>query len=356
MGTRHHHRTARLGCALSALLAAAGGLPLAIGLMATAASPPPAPAAGGLATEGLSSVAADAYQRASERVRHIDPDCRVPAWILAGVGEIESGHGTYGGAAPDARGDVRPKIIGIPLPKLGGDSDNGEWDDSTSVDHAVGPMQFIPSSWRAYGQDGNSDGNADPHNVYDATLAAAVLLCDVAGPMETEAQWRRGLFAYNHSTAYVNEVLEAAHRHRAQPTTPAVAVAAPGGPVELVDIPRIGPTNIAWAHQVRALLAAADADGLTLSGGSYRNPEQQIALRRAHCGASHYAIYEMPASSCSPPTARPGRSNHERGLAIDFTNCSTRATACHRWLAANAHRFGLINLPSEPWHWSIDGR
>ena len=96
--------------------------------------------------------------------------------------------------------------------------------------------------------------------------------------------------------------------------------------------------------------------GLCLSGGGYRDSSSQIALRRAHCGTSDYAIYEMSPSQCSPPTARPGQSNHERGLAIDFNNCSTRSSACFRWLAANAASFGFRNLPSEPWHWSVNGQ
>jgi hypothetical protein len=48
---------------------------------------------------------------------------------------------------------------------------------------------------------------------------------------------------------------------------------------------------------------------------------------------------------------------HEQGLAIDFTNCSTRSTACWGWLNVNAAAFGLYELHSgaEPWHWSVDG-
>jgi LAS superfamily LD-carboxypeptidase LdcB len=67
----------------------------------------------------------------------------------------------------------------------------------------------------------------------------------------------------------------------------------------------------------------------------------------------------MPASQCSPPTARPGTSMHERGLAIDFTSSgkliTSHADKAFVWLAANAARFGFYNLPSEPWHWSING-
>ena len=113
--------------------------------------------------------------------------------------------------------------------------------------------------------------------------------------------------------------------------------------------------NCAIQAQVGQLLNAARADGLALSGGGYRDPSQQIELRKRHCGTSYFAIYQMSPSSCRPPTARPGQSQHEIGLAIDFSNCSSRGTACYQWLAANAARFGFYNLPSEPWHWSTTG-
>jgi LAS superfamily LD-carboxypeptidase LdcB len=105
---------------------------------------------------------------------------------------------------------------------------------------------------------------------------------------------------------------------------------------------------------------AAEAAGLDLTGSGYRSHERQIELRRAHCGTSDYAVYEMPSSQCSPPTARPGASMHEQGLAIDFS-CDgklieSRSHPCFTWLAANAPAYGLANLPSEPWHWSTNGR
>jgi hypothetical protein len=114
------------------------------------------------------------------------------------------------------------------------------------------------------------------------------------------------------------------------------------------------------ADDVRALLTAAEADGITLSGWGWRDGQTQIRLRRQHCGTTEYAIYRMPSSQCRPPTARPGRSQHERGLAIDFTyngrSMSTRNNIGFRWLEANAATYGLKNLPSEPWHWSTTGR
>lgn len=112
------------------------------------------------------------------------------------------------------------------------------------------------------------------------------------------------------------------------------------------------------AGNLEAMLAAAEADGIHLSGGGYRDPAGQIAVRRSNCGSSQYAIYSAPASSCRPPTARPGASMHERGLAIDFSQNGrtlNRGSSAFAWLKANAGRFGFQNLPSEPWHWSTNG-
>lgn len=113
------------------------------------------------------------------------------------------------------------------------------------------------------------------------------------------------------------------------------------------------------ADQLARMLSAADADGMSLSGGGYRDSNRQIALRRSNCGSSNYAVYQMSPSRCSPPTARPGQSNHERGLAIDFTYngrvIRSRSSPAFQWLRANAASYGLYNLPSEPWHWSVNG-
>src|SRR5215510_15785142 len=114
------------------------------------------------------------------------------------------------------------------------------------------------------------------------------------------------------------------------------------------------------APQISSLLAAAQADGVRLSGGGFRTPQEQIGLRKKNCGSSDYDIYDKSPNLCSPPTAKPGTSNHERGLAIDFTyngqSINSHDNPGFRWLNANAARFGLKNLASEPWHWSVDGR
>lgn len=132
----------------------------------------------------------------------------------------------------------------------------------------------------------------------------------------------------------------------------------PVGPAPGVSLCAVGgiTVNCAIQSSLAAMLNAARADGLVLTGGGWRDSSAQIALRKAHCGTSYYAIYLMPASQCRPPTAPPGSSQHEIGLAIDFNNCSYRSTRCYQWLAANASSYGFYNLPSEPWHWSTTGR
>ena len=119
------------------------------------------------------------------------------------------------------------------------------------------------------------------------------------------------------------------------------------------------------SESVGALLEEARDDGINLGGWGWRSHQRQHELRLINgCpdGWVHRPDEQIsdfaPASQCRVPTARPGVSMHEVGLAIDFT-CNGRQIAntnCFRWLQANAARFGLFNLPSEPWHWSVNGR
>jgi peptidoglycan hydrolase CwlO-like protein len=143
---------------------------------------------------------------------------------------------------------------------------------------------------------------------------------------------------------------------------PSVIAPAPGG-LATVTCPHGGSITVAGsiAGNVQALLNAAAAAGVSLCASSgWRSPQRQIELRRAHCGSSNYAIYQMPASQCQPPTARPGSSMHEQGLAIDFScnggGAITRGNSCWNFLVAHASDYGLYNLASETWHWSTNGR
>ena len=142
---------------------------------------------------------------------------------------------------------------------------------------------------------------------------------------------------------------------------PGVIAPAPGG-LATVSCPTGGSITVAGAiaDSLAALLRDAAAAGVRLCGGGYRDPQAQIQVRMANCGTSNYAIYQMPASQCSPPTAIPGTSQHELGLAVDFT-CNgggtvTRSSSCFSWLSAHAADYGFYNLPVEAWHWSTTGK
>jgi septal ring factor EnvC (AmiA/AmiB activator) len=133
----------------------------------------------------------------------------------------------------------------------------------------------------------------------------------------------------------------------------------PGGVVS-VPCPTGDSVEVAGdiSEPVERLLTDAAEAGISMCGNGYRDPAAQISVRRANCGTSQYAIWQMPASYCSPPTARPGSSMHEQGLAIDFTvggGTIGYGSAAYDWLKAHAADYGLSNLPSEPWHWSTNG-
>lgn len=131
-----------------------------------------------------------------------------------------------------------------------------------------------------------------------------------------------------------------------------------GGDVPLVVVEGIQ-VHASVAPALQAMLAAAEADGIVLGGGGFRSFDAQVATRRANCGGDEYSIWHKPAGECSPPTARPGTSLHELGVAIDFTYegavISSRTSPAFVWLAEHAEYYGFHNLPSEPWHWSTTG-
>jgi hypothetical protein len=131
----------------------------------------------------------------------------------------------------------------------------------------------------------------------------------------------------------------------------AAGTTAPSGPVNIVTVRGIQVAQ-SVAVQVGNMVDAAAAAGIKLTGGGYRSKAEQIKLRGQHgCGG---ADVMNPKCKCNPPTAIPGTSQHEVGLAIDFTGCN-HGTAIFNWLSSNAARFGYKNLPSESWHWSTTG-
>lgn len=210
----------RIGWAIAAVLAVvllvpAIGVALVLVVVMGAAG-----SAGGVqvvapgAVRGLSPVLLDAYTRAAAAAPSVAPGCTGVRWsILAGIAQIESGQAS--GRTISATGDVTPPIIGPALDGSGAggnttairDSDGGRWDHDRVFDRAVGVLQFIPSSWRIYGRDGNRDGVLNPHNVYDNALGSVVHLCGTGRRnLADPSQMQQALFGYNRSTTYVTQV------------------------------------------------------------------------------------------------------------------------------------------------------
>jgi len=181
------------------------------------AQPAALPAA--LSVSGIPAVALDAYRRAATVVDAADPQCRIDWALVAAIGKVESDHGRYGGNGIDHDGTVRPGIYGIPLNGSNDtaairDTDGGSWDRDAAWDRAVGPMQFIPGTWRTVGVDANGDGRKDPQNISDAATATAVYLCSGPGDLGTEPGARSAVLRYNHSDAYADQVLSIAQGYR----------------------------------------------------------------------------------------------------------------------------------------------
>ena len=163
---------------------------------------------------GIPERAVLAYAGAATAIAAESPGCHLGWATLAGLGAVESHHGTIDGSQPLPDGTVQPPILG---PRLDGtefdavrDTDSGRLDGDAQWDRAVGPFQFIPSTWERWGADGSGDGVADPQQLDDAALTAGRYLC-ASGDLARPADWRRAVYSYNHLDSYVDAVAAAAN-------------------------------------------------------------------------------------------------------------------------------------------------
>jgi membrane-bound lytic murein transglycosylase B len=154
--------------------------------------------------------ALEAYAYAARVAEVENPKCHLAWTTLAGIGMVESHHGTYHDAQILPNGDVTPPIRGV---RLDGSNGNLEIVDSEAgldgdpvYARAMGPMQFIPETWRLYGVDANNDGVISPDNIDDAALSAAGYLCFRGKDLATARGWMNALRAYNHSDQYARTV------------------------------------------------------------------------------------------------------------------------------------------------------
>ncbi|MGK5698020.1 lytic transglycosylase domain-containing protein [Streptomyces sp. URMC 128] len=178
-------------------------------------SPSPSPSTGptptpsGTSEAGIPATVLDAYKKAEAALRDSKPGCNLPWQLLAAIGRVESGQARGGRVTAD--GTTVSPILG---PQLDGngfalikDTDNGAYDGNSNYDQAVGPMQFIPSTWAWAGRDGNGDGKKDPNNVYDAALAAGHYLCRNNWDLSDQNDLDRAILSYNNSREYLNLVM-----------------------------------------------------------------------------------------------------------------------------------------------------
>jgi len=284
------------------------------------ARPAPATAAAiaGLAADGIPKVALNAYRVAAARINASLPACGIDWSLVAAIGRVESDHGQFGGATLGRDGTSAPKIVG---PALNGqgfafihDTDHGVYDGDPVYDRAVGPMQFIPSTWVSYAVDGNGDGTASPFDINDAALAAAHYLCVAGGDLRSAAGQQRAVLAYNDSNAYLAEVLALARGYATgtQVDAPLVgstsaAVPAPTGdylaPAAPGPAPAAAPSSghqpaPAPAQQQRATQAAAPAAGAA-------GPAPRPATAPRPASAPRPATAPAPGSAPAPAPGAP---------------------------------------------------
>ena len=172
---------------------------------------------------GVDGQAFSAYANAAAQAQIRWPECSLKWTTLAGLGWVESKHGTYnghifsGGSRLDEDGVAQPLIIGPALDGNGfafiEDTDGGEHDGDNLHDRAIGPMQFIPESWSIFGLDADGDGYANPHQIDDAALGAANLLCSGGRDLSVAGDWKDAIFSYNQSEEYLKDVRDAANKY-----------------------------------------------------------------------------------------------------------------------------------------------
>lgn len=170
---------------------------------------------------GIPERALTAYAGVAIGLSVVDPQCHLSWNTLAGIGWVESHHGTIFGGKILPNGNMSEPIFGIPLDGTNNtqampDFDDGNFDGTAEFDRAVGPMQIVPPTWAAWHSDGNNDGNEDGQNIDDTALAAGRYLCFYGKDLSTEKGWQDAVFGYNQVPKYMVDVANKANEYAAQ--------------------------------------------------------------------------------------------------------------------------------------------
>jgi hypothetical protein len=203
-------------------------------------------------------------------VSSVPTSCHLPVGLLAAIGQVESG--SLAGRGLDAGHRAVPAVLGPVLDGHGyaaiPDTDGGRLDHDTTWDRAVGPMQFIPSTWARWGRDGNGDGARDPQNVEDSAWSAAAYLCAGGRDLSTGAGLRAAVLSYNHSAAYLSDVLGLARTMTPGGGLPQVAAAPVWTPPPFVGPPSRSPSRPPVVAAAAAGSSGSAGDGAAGPTGS----------------------------------------------------------------------------------------
>jgi membrane-bound lytic murein transglycosylase B len=239
------------------LVPAATRAPASVDVLPTPAQPTVVPAAPAWSGPGtIPRLALAAYTNAARVEAKAAPSCRLSWALLAGIGLIESDH-ARGGGSWNAKwtGVANPPILGPLLDGNHGypaivDTDHGALDGNASFDRAVGPMQFLPSTWQEYEVHAIGKGTPDPENIFDAAAAAGRYLCASKVNLATPEGLIAAVYGYNHSLTYVANVLSAAQAYSSNTL--------PGAAAALVTLPTVvAPVLVAAAVSLVSPSAAA---------------------------------------------------------------------------------------------------
>ncbi|MEV7554473.1 lytic murein transglycosylase [Amycolatopsis sp. NPDC089917] len=259
---------------------------------------------------GIPASMMKAYKNAADILAKELPGCHIDWALIASIGRIESNHAR--GGYVDAKGNTLEPILGPQLNGAGAfaaipDTDGGKYDGDTVWDRAVGPTQFIPSTWKGYASDGNGDGESNPNNIYDATLGSGRYLCSGGVDLTSEQTQRVAVYRYNHSLSYVDTVIRWAVAYRGgvstmpdsqvpvgAPDSSNVAADTPGGQIPVPTLPDTPPPGTTTPP-------TTPPPGSSLPPSSSTPPSSSSPSKPTSTPPSSTPPSSTPPSSTTPP-------------------------------------------------------